>query len=462
MELTARVRRTIRRHELARPGSRVIAALSGGSDSVALTYLLRELHAASDLSLVGLAHFNHQLREAADDDERFCRDLADGLGLPLIVERDDVAARARRERRSVEDAGRAARYEFLERARAHFGADLVALGHTRDDQAETYLLRLLRGAGARGLASMYPRRGTFVRPLLDCRRAELQDYLASRSLPYVVDASNADVSIPRNRVRAELLPLLEGRFNPAVVDALADQAEMARDEWEWMHEAARAASEGICRREGNVWRIDAAGLNALPAALARLVLHRSMTEASGGRPASYGHVNAALRMSGEGGARFDAPGHAVERIGDVLVLTPSRPDRPPPLESFRYDLPIPGRVELAHAGVVVSAERAPSVAAAGAVLGNGVAAVRDELCQAPLAVRNRRPGDRFRPFGLQGRKKLQDYFVDRKVAQSDRDAVPIVVDGADRIVWVAGHTIDHEFRVTDAAQAVLILRLRRV
>ena len=129
-----------------------------------------------------------------------------------------MRARAGRERRSLEDAAHAARYAFFDRARAHFDADVVAVGHTRDDQAETFLLRLLRGAGARGLAAMHPRRGAVIRPLLDCRRDDLRAYLAERRIPHVEDESNLDVSIPRNRVRAELLPLLQARFNPAAVD----------------------------------------------------------------------------------------------------------------------------------------------------------------------------------------------------------------------------------------------------
>ena len=170
MLLINSVRQFVRRHDLLGRGTRVLAAVSGGSDSVALAHILRELDAAGELRLAGLVHFNHQLRAAAGDDERFVAALGESLGVPVLTDRDDVAARARRERRSVEDAGRAARYAFFERARALAGADVVALGHTRDDQAETFLLRLTRGAGPRGLGGMYPRNGDIVRPLLACRR----------------------------------------------------------------------------------------------------------------------------------------------------------------------------------------------------------------------------------------------------------------------------------------------------
>src|SRR5262249_11427415 len=148
------------------------------------------------------------------------------------------AARAARERRSVEDAARTARYAFFDRARAHFAADVVALGHTRDDQAETFLLRLVRGAGPRGLASVYPRNGSIVRPLVDCRRHDLRAWLGARGIGFVEDETNLDVAIPRNRVRAELVPLLESRFNASIVDVLCGEAELAREEWEFLSERA--------------------------------------------------------------------------------------------------------------------------------------------------------------------------------------------------------------------------------
>src|SRR5215475_14505215 len=224
MNLLDRVRETIRRYGLLAPDTTVVAATSGGSDSVALAHLLHELDRMGACRLVALAHFNHQLRTEADRDEAFCVQLAHQLGRPLVADRADVRDLARRENRSIEDAARTVRHAFLERARLQLGADVVALGHTRDDQAETFLLRLLRGAGSRGLGSMHPRRGTLIRPLLHCRRSQLKTYLAERNITFVYDASNDDVSVPRNRVRAELLPLLEGRFNPSIVDVLAEEA----------------------------------------------------------------------------------------------------------------------------------------------------------------------------------------------------------------------------------------------
>jgi len=471
MDLLSRVREFVRQHHLIAPGTRVLAAVSGGSDSVALVHILRELADAREMQLAGVAHFNHQLRPTADDDERFAAGVAAALDLAFVADRGDVAARARRERRSIEDAARAARHEFLEHARLTTGADVVALGHTRDDQAETVLMRLTRGAGPRGLAGMHPRNGSLVRPLLGCRREALRAWLAERRLPFVDDETNADVSIPRNRVRAELLPLLEARFNPGIVEVLADQAEIARETWAWMHAATTDLDAQVIRRsmtaDNTLVQIDVAALRAAPLAVQRALMWRLMSEVAGGRPIAFGHVDAAIRLMDEGGeTQVDFPGQRLERIGASVVLTgrvdgaQGRRASDETSNLFRFPLSIPGEVALPGTGWSVSAETT-----ANAIVGNGggkdVAIVQRDLCRGSLAVRNRRPGDWFRPVGLNGRKKLQDYFVDRKVARKLRDAVPLVVDETDRIVWVAGFGIDEAFRVTDPAQPVIILKLRQ-
>jgi tRNA(Ile)-lysidine synthase len=485
MQLLQRIRRYAGEHHLFGSSTRVLAAVSGGPDSVALLHLLVEFHARGELVLVGVCHFNHQLRTSARGDQRFTTELSRTLGLACLSEEADVAARARAAGQSIERAAHDSRHEFFERARRDFAADVVAVGHTRDDQAETVLLRLIRGAGARGLAGMYPRRDTIIRPLLDCRRGELREYLTARGVAFREDESNRDVTIPRNRIRTELLPLLESRFNPAVVDVLADEATLARESWEWMRETAdrlwHAASRrrDIDRRE---WHVDIATLEDAPPAMARMALWRALTTAAGDRAVAFGHVETLLELIRAGHDRqVDLPGVHAQRIGSVLVLTsrpPSTvgrwsPDRHAPAidgsvrhrePGIWYPLSIPGEVQVHGYGYALSVEAAKhdEVAASGAIVGSGPQAViRADRCRA-LAVRNRRPGDRFRPVGALGRKKLQDYFVDRKVARQHRDSVPLVVDELDRIVWVAGYGIDESFRVTDPVQSVLLLRLKPV
>ena len=486
MLLLDRVRRFVRQNGLFGADARLVVAVSGGSDSVALLHLAHDLHVAGQVHLVGAAHFNHQLRDTADRDEASAAAAARALAVPFTSDGADVRARAGREHLSIETAARACRYEFFDRARRHFAADIVALGHTRDDQAETFLLRLIRGAGPRGLSGMSAARGTIVRPLLECRRLELRAYLGERGIPYVDDESNLDTDIPRNRVRAELVPLLAKSFNPAIVETLAREADLSRETWQWLDGLAEALLGAAAPNSGNTegrpqtpgsrlesLELNVALLKSAPPPVARLALWKAMTTVAAGRAVSSAQVAAALGLLGADRGSIDGPGQRVERIHESLVLTGrerQNPGNPWNLENpsnlFEYPLSIPGEAQLGEGIGVLSAEPLgprsdlPDGAAA---TGRGPAAwVRADVCTPPLVVRNRRPGDRFRPIGVGGQKKVQDYFVDRKVARSSRDQVPMVVDGRGRIVWVAGFGIDEAFRVTDASQSVLLLRLRQL
>ncbi len=496
MALARRVLDTIRRHALLRRGDRVLVALSGGPDSVALLRLLRELEAAGELSVAGVAHLNHGLRDAASGDEAFCRTLAAELGLAFRCDLIDVRARAARLRTSLEDAGRQARYELFERVATELGADVIATGHTRDDQAETFLLRLLRGAGPRGLAGIHPRSGRVVRPLLDVGRDELRAYLAALGQPFREDESNRDLTIPRNRIRHELLPVLTRDFSPGITDVLAREAEIARqDEDRLQHEAIDLLGLIVLRNEKGISgeveavEVDARALRAVHPALAVRVVRMVLEQVAPGRFVGFDHVERLLELARDtrGQGALSLPGQHAERRGETIVLG-RRPDPPEPFSnSFRVSLSIPGEVVLTAQGWAISATgdiqpgqstgtlnlecpRGQSTGTRGHSTGTlKVECPRLEQTVAadgltlPLAVRSRRPGDRFRPLGMDGReKKLQDVLVDRKVAREERDSLPLVVDSADKIVWVVGESVAEDFRVTEASQAVIFLKARRL
>ncbi|MFN7915914.1 MAG: tRNA lysidine(34) synthetase TilS [Vicinamibacterales bacterium] len=468
MSLIDIVRRTLQRHQLTGPTTRVAVALSGGPDSMALLHVLHALHRTGALQLAAVAHFDHQLRDSSASDAQFCAGVATSLDLPFITESADVREAASREGRSVEDAAHRLRYAFYDRALTRSGADVMALGHTRDDQAETFLLRLIRGAGSRGLAAMYPRNGSVIRPFLECSRAEVHAFLDTAGLAFVHDASNDDVGIPRNRVRAELLPLLQARFNPAVVEALAGSAELARADEDLLGALARDWVSKHVEAEGAMQRLSLDALMAAPKAVAFRALHEAMSRAAGPRLIGADHVRLAWAVVLGERPAFDAPGHRVERYDNGVVLT-GRPagsaGRPTtvatsPVPGFSHHLPVPGEVLIPEIGCVMSAEVVLSEQ--NAPRPNGwLAVVPKEKVAAGLGVRNRRPGDRLRP-GTAGHRKLQDLFVDRKVPREARDRVPVVTDTDGRIVWVVGHALDTDFRVTDPSQAVVILRLKGV
>src|SRR4030095_5946215 len=261
-------RRTIQRHRLCAAGSRVLIGLSGGSDSVALVLIMRELSEHGGFGVVGLAHLNHRLRATSDRDEAFCRTFADAIHLPIEVESRDVAGYAAAQRLSVEDAARRLRYDFLHRAAVSTRADTVAVGHTRDDQAETLLLKLVRGAGLTGLAGIHPRRGEIVRPLLDVSRLDLRAFLEARGQTWVDDETNEDLDNPRNRIRHLVVPELN-RTYPSATSAIARTAGLLREDGQWLDEVSRRRYEALVSRTSAGPQMDAHALLAEPSSVAR-------------------------------------------------------------------------------------------------------------------------------------------------------------------------------------------------
>ena len=319
------VRRTIRRHALCPPGSRVLVGLSGGSDSVALTFLLRELALHGDFEVAALAHFNHQLRPSAARDETFCRDLAARLGAGILIESADVKSYAQQTRRSIEDAARILRYEFLERAAAQSGAGQIAVGHTQDDQAETFLMKLMRGAGLTGLAGIYPRRGRIVRPLLDVTRAELRSYLEGKGERWMDDETNEDLDNPRNRVRHRVIPELDRAAGGTTRPNIARAAALIREDGQWLDEQAfEWAGRLVVQTEGGL-ELDAQALAGAPPPIRRRVVLEAMRRSAPEREIGQDHVEAVMAMLAGAQGAVDVPGSRVELRRGKLVLLQQKP-----------------------------------------------------------------------------------------------------------------------------------------
>jgi tRNA(Ile)-lysidine synthase len=352
--LRDRVRQTVSEQALFGAGDVLVAAVSGGADSTAMACLLAELAPSLGAQLIGLAHLNHQLREAADADEAFCGDLAARLGVAFDSRRVDVAAEARRRKTSVEDAARTVRYLFLSEVAAARGATRVAVGHTRDDQAETVLLRLARGAGPAGLAAIYPRAGQVIRPLLDARRTEVEAWLRVRGQTWREDESNQDRRIPRNKVRHEVLPGLIDAFGAGVVDVLARQAALSRDDAEWFAMVATETAALLVLEDGEAVTLEPVALSALHPAIGRRVVLDALRRTArrgrdGGGQIGFDHVEAVLALGQAGSGAVDVPGQRVECRQGRLRFEPRAPDSA--REGRRRGRPVPKRETAEPIGV---------------------------------------------------------------------------------------------------------------
>jgi tRNA(Ile)-lysidine synthase len=390
--------------------------------------------------------------------------------LTFEVGREDVGRAAREAGRSIEDMARQLRYGFLQAAADRVGASAIATGHTLDDQAETFLLRLVRGAGLQGLSGIRPRAGRVIRPLIEIPRADLRAYSESQGLQWREDATNRDLSIPRNRVRHELIPYLAREFNADITHVLARDAALARADADQLHrEAIDLTSTIVLSSKGGKTEIDAAALRSLPPALSSRIAFEALTKSSQGRFVGFDQVDAMLRLAeAPDGTVIDLPGQRATRAGKLVILGPPisrvRSDDSGAVNSFRVPLSIPGEVTLDNQEWTVSADRLESLDRSGRFgPARGVEVViAADPAALPLAVRFRQRGDRFRPLGMNRGKKLQDFLVDRKIPREIRDSLPLVVDRDDRIVWVVGESVSEDFRVTEPARGVILLKARRL
>jgi tRNA(Ile)-lysidine synthase len=287
--------------------------------------LLQELAEQDGFTVVSLAHLNHRLRCTATRDEQFCRELAERVGLPIVVESIDVRAYAQAQRLSVEDAARRLRYDFLHRAAESVSADRIAVGHTRDDQAETFLLKLIRGAGLTGLSGIYPRRDNVVRPLIEVGRADLRRYLESRGQTWVEDETNDDLENPRNRIRHRVLPEMDLAGNASSTPAIARAAAIVREDGQWLDELAARKFEVLVVKRNTGLEIDAVGLMAEPLPLRRRIVLEALRLAAPNREIGFEHVESALEVATGESAGADVPGARVElRRGKMVLLRDAR------------------------------------------------------------------------------------------------------------------------------------------
>ena len=451
-------------------GASLVVAVSGGPDSTALAHGLAALRDELGLRLHA-AHLDHGLRpEASDADADFVRGLADGLGMPLTIERVDTPAFRAERKLSTEDAARRLRYGFLARVVEEQGADCVALGHTLDDQAETALMHVLRGSGLAGLRGMRAvsrmdvegeRAVTLFRPMLPVAKSETLAYCAENGLAARLDESNLSTEFTRNRVRLELMPQLE-RYNPSVRDALSRLAAAAAMDMDFIMGEVERAADGVLAVEGDSATFDRRGFTGLHPAIGRHLLMYAVRALRGdGADLEASHVSDMFRLMSEpsSGKGVDLPGGMrFQTVGGHARIAPSVSDDCPLPEGVGAPFPIrvPGVTDLGGWRITACVEAAseggfPASAKGGTAFMERFDA---DVMGERLLVRRRVAGDRFQPLGMVGEKKLKRFMIDEGVPRSWRDRVPLVESGG-RIAWVVGWRMADWAKVRGDSRRVL-------
>lgn len=445
------VERTIRLQRLFRPGDTLVVAISGGVDSTALLDLLVRLP-GYNLNLI-VAHLNHRLRAAeADADQEFCRGMAVRYNVPFEVRRVDVKTMASDSGLNLEDAGRRARIQFLDEIRTKFDAAAVVLAHHADDQAETVLMRLLRGSGMTGLSGMAFRNARgYVRPLLEVCRAEIEQYLLGLGLDWRNDSSNSDTIYLRNRIRHQLLPLLE-EYNPAIRSCLAATASVLSGDEELLVELTEQAFAVACRVEVDEIVCSVAQLRTINTALRRRVLRHAFRQLTGSlEGVSQRHIDALCDMldSGRPNSRLSLP-QAVTAVREYDLIVLKSKVGGDQGTGFELLITEQGFYRLPSGGTIT----VDLTTAASFLADSGIVCFDLATTPFPWLVRTFRPGDRIRPFGMSGRKKVKDIFIDRKIPASERRRIPLLFC-ADDLVWIAGVCASESTRVNTPAAAVV-------
>ena len=477
MELYKQVADFIQREDMLQPGQRLVVGVSGGPDSLCLLNCLKRLGYR-----IIVAHLDHQLRPGSSDEAAYVHRIAQSYGLEVKIERQDVGA-AVRAGGSIEEAARLIRYGFLIRVAKAHDIDVIATGHTADDQVETILMHFLRGAGPSGLRGMLPVTPleewigipdsgacNLVRPLLEISRKQTMDYCEANGLAPNLDPSNLDLTFTRNRIRHHLIPILE-TYNPGVKRVIRRMGHLMIGEAELVNELVEGLWPEIVREKGErVFSIQKESFMSQPVAIKRALMREVISRlCPSRRDIGFEAVERFLDFfscSKFGGRQVLVGNLELLHFEDEIVIRdPGSPivftEYPQLTSNRRRKLPVPGRTRLANGWFLNTMIKDLNPKIRGELMndsGGTVAAIDELSVRTPLALRPRKPGDRIRPLGLRGSTKVADLLINQQIPHPARERWPLVESG-NQIVWVVGLRMSDEFRLTEKTQRAIVMRL---
>ena len=455
MMILDKIKKTIKEYKLLEKKDRLLIAYSGGLDSTGLLALLLELREKWSFEIF-IGHFNHKLRQNAEDDEQFVRDVCHKYSLPLFVGSENVRLYAKNKKLSIEEEGRRLRYDFLKKAAARIGEAKIATGHTMTDQAETLLMRLMRGSGPRGLAGIYPVvEGKIIRPLIQLEREDIAAYLKRRGIPYRIDESNFDRRFFRNRIRMDLIPYIRNNFEPRIIPQLAKIASILQEEEALLDKLGKEKAQKPILEKNNQVFLDLNSLLSLPLALRRRIVREFIYKLKGDlREISFGDIEAVLRL-GKGKECHLKKTLILSREGDLVFL--KRKTFP----KIRYEYRWNGKnsleireINLKFEGKEIKKDKFPRLD----FNDEDSAYIDMAKLRFPLLIRNRRRGDRYQPLGAPGQKKLKEIMRAKGIPLSEREKRPVFLCG-EEIVWVLGLPVSEKHKISEKTGRIFTVKI---
>ncbi len=456
---------TVNKYRMLDKGDGVVVALSGGPDSMALFHLLYRFKDCYGINLITV-HLNHNFRPGeAEKEAEYVRRVSEARRIPCIIESCDVPTMARRGNLSWEQAGRKARYEFFNRVMADMNYNRIAVAHNHNDQAETVVMRFIRGSGMEGLGGIHPVRGNIIRPLIEVPRRLIEEYCRAHNLNPVIDRSNMEPVYTRNKIRLELLPYLRKEYNENIDGVVCDTAYLLRDENDFLSRiASQNFREALLSGGKNRLVMDLNKLNGFHDALLRRVLRLAVEKLKGDKTdIAFKHIQdiICLVKAGKTGACIHLPHGIRAETGYGKFFITSGEDVTQSIDRI-YELRVPGETFIDELGSVVEA----------------TILTQEDYCKEKgsrdrftayldfdktgeyLYLRGRKAGDRFKPLGMKGTRKIKDFFIDLKIPRRERDAVPLIQNSRD-IVWVTGLRINEDYKIDGSTVNILRLGYRQ-
>ena len=463
---------TINKNDLINYGDGIVVGISGGYDSVCLLHILYYLSKDLDLRLYPV-HINHMLRGLeAVRDENFVNDFCQSLGLSLYIKRVNIAQKAKNEKISIEEAGRNARYEEFNRVAAENSATKIAVAHSKNDQAETILMRIFRGTGLEGLKGIEYKRDNIIRPLLDIGREQIESYVNENGLKVVTDSSNLHTDYFRNRIRLNVLPEINSAARIDITENLLRLSKIVVTDEDFLRYNAEIAYEKSCiKQDKNSVEINLSELLKMhPAILGRVIRMAILNSCGSIEGIGFNHIDKLMWLVREGqtGSRIDIPhGMMAVKSYSFLIIKKQEEEKN---ESFEYSLKIPGKTDLNDREAVVAQIINFDTNEGCLQFVSKNKGVYTEFFDfnkfesetlLDIVVRNRRDGDIFKPLNSNGTKKLKEYFNDKKIIREQRNKIPLIAINKE-IIWIIGNKSSDKYKVTDNTNSVLMINFESI